>query len=727
MPRRPWNLFLSVLVFFLVLSAGALSKEPLTLEALTQLSARALSRPGNPVWSPDGSKFVYAQSGALHLYEKASLSSRKLLDLKDVDKDAAAVPEPEAFGFENRRVRAESIQWFPDNQRLLLVRRGDLFLLDSSTGKSEQITKTAFSEEDPKLSPNGRFIAYRHDNELWSLEVDTRKIRQLTKDSTPTRWNARLDWVYPEELDLGTAYWWSPDSARIAYLQFEVSRQFVYTHADLNKVLSVPEPQRYPHAGTPNANVRLGSLDLKSAKTKWLLDIPGDTHLLWRVHWAPDSRLLAVQRSNRVQDQLDLLFIDSLSAQQGVALSETSKSWINSSDDFRFLPGNRFLWSTESSGWRHLETYSYQGLTATRQAAITSGEWAVTGVAGVDEKSGWIYFSSTEPSPLERHLYRIRLDGSSKQRLSEGEGLFSISLSPDSAWYLETSQGPSTPPRAVLRRGDGSELKPYWHSDVSAYDKYELPTTEIVSFQDQEGHTFYGRITRPPFFDPTRTYPVIVSVYGGPHAQTVTRSWSSPSWLHVLASRGFVIWEMDNRGSANRGLAWESALYREMGRIELEDQLKGLDFLATQVLTDPRRIGVTGWSYGGYMTLNALLNAPQRFAAGAAGAPVTDWRFYDTIYTERYLGLPQKNETGYQKSSLAQHAKQLAGDLLLIHCYEDDNVLFQNSLRMITELENAGKQFQFALYPDKAHGVGMQRQRHLRQQMIDFFVAALKP
>jgi dipeptidyl-peptidase 4 len=721
--RARWSWVLMAFVLPLL----AQKKEPLSLEAVA--SIKLPPRPGNPVFSPDGSRFVYTKSGELNLFLKADRSSKKVLDWKLLEKDAIPTLEPEAFAFENRRVRPKTVQWFPDNLRLLLVVKGDLFVADSQTGKVSQLTKTDSEEADPQLSPDGRKVAYRLNNELYTLEVENpTKIRQLTKDSTATRWNGRLDWVYPEELDLGTAFWWSPDSKKIAYLQFDVTNEFVYMHTDLNKPRNLQEPQRYPHAGTPNPDVRLGVLDLSKAKTKWVADAKGMSDLIWRVDWAPDSKLLAVQKSNRVQDKLDLWMIDADSGKSAVVLNETSKSWLNYHDMFSFLPQNQFLWASETSGFRHLEVYRHQGITgkAEKLRNLTAGDWLVTDVAGID-KSGTVFFSSTEISPLDRTLFRIQLDGSGKQRLTKMDGMFMTVMAPTADWYLELGGNAKTPNSAILRNAEGTEIQSWWQSDPSLYSRFDLPTTEHVNFTDAQGNKFYGRITKPADFDPNRKYPAVVSLYGGPHAQVVTNSWTgTPTWSHVLASKGVVIWEMDNRGSANRGLAWESALYRKLGKIELEDQLKGVDFLIQQGYVDAKRVGVTGWSYGGYMTLYSLLNASDRFAVGVSGAPVTNWNLYDTIYTERYLGSTEENKQGYTESSVLQQAANLKGKLLLIHCYQDDNVLFQNSMQLITALQKANKQFDVMLYPDKAHGVALDKQPHLRQKMIDYFVRELK-
>lgn len=708
------------LALTLVLASSLVpAAEPFTLQALAKIKGE--DRPTGFVWSPDSSKLLYRQSKAVWLLDKKTLESKKIFEDQELKKFAGAVPEPEQFDWQNRRVRPEALQWFPDNQRLLVYADGDIFLYDLASTKIDQLTKTAAVEADPKLSPDGEQVAYRLNNELWVMEIATKKSRQLTKDATATRWNGRLDWVYPEELDLGTAYWWSPDSSRIAYLQFETSREFSYMHTDLTKPRNVAEPQRYPHAGTLNADVKIGILDVKKAKTKWVLTVDGLKDVVARVDWTPDSKHVAAIRQNRVQDHLDLVLIDAKSGQSGVILSEASKSWVNVTDDYQWLENGELLWSSEKTGFRHFELYGYTSPTspAVLKNTLTSGKWMVTSLVGVDPKNRQVYYTSTERGPLDRALYRVKLDGTGKEWISRDKGMNNAVLSPDGSMYVYLFSGLDVAPHVQLLSADRKVQKDLWASQSKVKDEYLIPATEIHQFTDAEGNLFYGRMIKPVNFDERKKYPALVVVYGGPHAQTVTNNWVTPNWEHVLANQGFVIWQMDNRGSYNRGLAWESALYRRFGKVELEDQLKGVDYLAKLGFVDMQRLGIYGWSYGGYMTTYAATRSPDTFKAAAAGAPVTDWHFYDTIYTERYLGTPESNEENYKLGSAASDVKNLKARFLLIHCYEDDNVVFQNSMHLIDELQKAGKPFQIMLYPDKAHGTA--RRQHLAEQLVTFF------
>jgi dipeptidyl-peptidase-4 len=350
----------------------------------------------------------------------------------------------------------------------------------------------------------------------------------------------------------------------------------------------------------------------------------------------------------------------------------------------------------------------------------------VNSINGVDETSGRVYYTSTEASPLQRQLYAVNLDGSGKRQVTEGAGTHSVNMSPGAAWFLDSYSSLTQPTRRVLRKADGSEWTVYREADRKVLDEYELLPTEIVEFTPAGGPKLYARLIKPAHFDPSKKYPAIVMVYGGPHAQSVRDAWSGLTWDQALAHKGFVIWQVDNRGSSGRGHRFETPLYHRLGRHELEDQLAGVKHLLSMGFVDPQRIGVNGWSYGGFMTLYSLLNAPDTFKAGVAGAPVTDWRNYDTIYTERYLGLPQDNSDGYKQSSAVTYAEQLKGRLMIVHNIEDDNVIFGNTLQMTDSLQRAGKRFEMQVYPQKSHGVSGPVRRQMLETMTDFFERTLK-
>jgi dipeptidyl-peptidase-4 len=530
--------------------------------------------------------------------------------------------------------------------------------------------------------------------------------------------------VYPEELDLNTAYWWSPDSKSIAYLQFDVSREMIHPHVDLLGLFAKMEPQRYPKAGTPNADVRLGIVPVSGGATKWMDLGELRDRLLARIYWIPDSSGVLVMRLNRVQNELNLLAAQASNGVSRRVLEEKDPYWINIKDEFRWLPKRQqFLWPSERDGWRHLYIYDRTGK---QVAQLTSGEWEVTGVSHLDEASGRVWFQSTEHSPLERHLYSVDLSGGERRRLTQEKGTHTVSISPNGEYWTDSFSSYTEPPRTLLRDAAAAQIAVLREPDRKVGEEFEILPTEVVKFRGSDGAEFYARLIKPASFQPSKKYPAIVMIYGGPHAQTVREGWTGLSWDQVLAHRGFVIWQMDNRGSAGRGHLWEAKLHRRFGKQELEDQKQGVAHLISLGFVDKDRVGITGWSYGGYMTLYAMLNAPELFRSGISGAPVTDWRHYDTIYTERYLGLPSENAAGYRDSSPVHHAANLKGKLMLVHNFGDDNVLYQHNMQMQTELQKAGKHFELLVYPQKSHGVTGSLNRHMREAMTDFFERTLQ-
>jgi len=603
---------------------------------------------------------------------------------------------------------------------MLVSVEGDLFLLHIGSGKWEQLTATPEVERDPKLSPDGRFVSFRREHDLYCLEIASKKVTWLTNDGSSTLWNGEMDWVYPEELYLSTAHWWSPDSRSIAYLQFDVARESVFPQVDLLSWHAFAEPERFPQPGTPNADVRLGVVAVGGGTTRWMNIGESRDHLLARVYWSPDSRSLAYERLNRIQNHLELGLADAQTGATRVLLNEDDSYWVNVNDDFRFLNhGRQFLWGSERDGFLHLYLCSVDDKRVTQ---LTHGDWEVTEVAGVNEETREVFFVSTEQSPVERQLYRVRLDGKQRQRLSGGQGTHNISMSPATQYYLDTYSNLSTPPSRTVHESDGSQIAVY--QEFTAPDVVLLPE-EIVTLKATDGAKLYARMIKPANFSPDKKYPVIVMVYGGPGVQIIHDAWTGANFDQVLAQRGYLIWQLDNRGSSGRGHLWESKIYHETGTHELSDQLDGIAYLARQGFADMTRVGISGWSYGGYMTLYSLANASGVFKAGIAGAPVTDWRNYDSIYTERYMGLPDENPEGYKRSSPQTKADQISAQLLILHNLEDDNVHFQNTLQMANVLEHHSKQFRMLVYPQKSHGVGGPLRRQMYQTMLDFFDKSL--
>ncbi len=708
----------------LALALSATTKKPVTVEVVTAPAPRQIEI----VWAPDGSRFAYVDDNTLKVYGRSNRAARDVVSLKTLDKTASAPLTGGAYAWRNRNVAEQRIQWFPDSRRLLVAEKGDLFEVSVGDGQWKQITSTPETEADPKLSPDGALIAFRRNHNLFVLVLSSRKVKRLTGDGSALRLNAEPDWVYPEELGLRTAYWWSPDSRRIAYLQFDVSPEPLYPHADLLGLEPVFEPQRYPRAGSPNAKVRLGVVPAKGGTTKWMNTASGPEAYLARVAWLPGSGEVAVVRLNRPQTSLDLLACAASSGTSRVLLSETNPFWINLADDrdqWRFLAdGRRFLWSSEQDGHRHLYVYATDGR---RLAQITHGNWEVTALAGVDEKAGAVYFLAGQPTPLERQLFRVPLGGGPAERITSDAGTHLVSMNRSADAFLDHRSNTGEPPRDSVFTMDGQPPAVLRPPDTSLTSGCHLQPVELVHFATPAGDRFFGRLVKPPAFDPARKYPLIVLVYGGPGRQAVQNTWQGASVDQLLAARGFVVWQMDNRGSAGRGHAWEGVLHHRLGAVELQDQKAGIAWLISKGFIDPARVGIYGSSYGGFMTIYSLLHAPDTFRAGVAGAPVTDWRNYDSIYTERYLGTPKENPDGYRASALLPDAEKVRGKLLLLHNFEDDNVLFQNTMQMIDAFARAGKQVDLRLFPQKTHAITGRYRQNLLQAVVDFFEQQLNP
>jgi dipeptidyl-peptidase-4 len=617
------------------------------------------------------------------------------------------------------------LQFSDSGKELLFPSGGDLFLIHVDTGKWDQLTKTPVAEMDPKLSPDGKMVAFRRGWDLYAVDAAGHETR-LTRGGTDTLRNGAPDWVYPEELELGTGFWWSPDSKSIAYLQFDSSREPLYPHEDLLRTRALYEPERFPQAGENNPDVRLGIVAAAGGPTKWLeVGETRDSYLIGRAGWMPDSRSAYIVRLNRVQNKLEFLSIDVATGRASTLFEESDRFWINLAGDVRFLKdGKRMLWTSERDGFRHIYLYSTDGKNVKQ---LTKGEWEVTAIDGVDETAGRVYYTSSEPSHLERRLYSVKLDGSAKRLLTPEAGTHSIAMGSTGAFFLDTYSSLQSPSRTLLRSGDGAELGVYREADRTQSEELDILPTEIVSYKTPDGVQLFARVIKPAGFQAGKKYPVVMNVYGGPGvALPIRNSWQGVTMDQVYAQRGYVVWESENRGGLGRGHAFETPVYHKLGERELADQVAGVKYLISLGFVDPERIGIHGWSYGGFMTANALLNAPEVFRCGIAGAPVTDWMNYDTIYTERYMGLPKDDAEGYKNTALAPKAANLKGRLMIMHNYEDDNVLFQNTLQLTDALQRAGKIFDFMLYPQKSHGVSGAAARQRDATMLEFFDRYLK-
>jgi dipeptidyl-peptidase-4 len=710
--------FCLLLVFSFSIMAGP--KSPVTLDDLLHTHAAPEIE---PVWSPDGSAFAYEEQGSVHLYRVSGGKDKTWFELHKLDEAAVPVKQRAKFGWQNRRVAEHELQWFPNGKDLLTSANGDLFVVHPN-GKFDQITKTDASEEDPKLSPDGRSVLYRTESNLYVIDLRSGEKHQLTTDGSATLLNGQLDWVYPEELDLSTASWWSPDSKHVAFLQFNVADEFIYPQADLVEERAISEPERYPQSGTPNARVRLGVVAVDGGPVKWMQAGNSGDVLLARVAWLPDASAVALETMPRVQNALDLLFCNPADGSVKTVIHETSKDWINFTDNLWFLKSKpEFLWTSERSGYRHIYRYSNSGEMV---GQLTSGDWEVSTITGIDEARGRVYYTSSELTPLESQLYSVRVDGGARSLLTKSGFDHTIHSNTDGTYFVDQFSSSSRPPESALMSGSGEQLAVLRPPDMSVPEKVDLQPSEVMKVKAPDGVVLYGRLIKPAGFNPSTKYPAIVSVYGGPGVQVIRNRWTGVDPNQLYAAKGYVVWQLDNRGSRGRGHAFESPIYHQLGQQEVSDQCLGVKYLVGLGFVDAKRVGITGWSYGGYMTIHSLLLAPDVFKVGVAGAPVTDWHNYDTIYTERYMGLPEQNPAGYESSSNVKNAAKLEGKLLIVHNIEDDNVLFQNSVQMAKALDDADRPYFMQLYPQKTHGVTGRPRKSLYESSLAFFENNLK-
>ena len=722
---HPLLVVLFVLVFFCSpLAAGTKKLTVQRLYSEPSLSGHYLR---GAVWLPDGSGFTYLRKNPiskkfdLWKYSVKKKNRTLFLNLETFEKklqQAAPDSMKQKVHLSFRR-----IQWLPDGRRLLVFLPKAFVILDP-LHKSLKAHWISGHIQSPQISPDGRRVAFTRRYDLYLYDLATDRETRLTFNGSEAVRNATLDWVYPEELDLYRAFWWAPDGKKIAYLQMDERPVKQFPIVDFLPLYEKIRYERYPKAGTANPVVRVGVVRFEQRpRTRWM-DTGSDTNVyIPRVRWLPNGKTLAIQRLDRSQKHLDLLLADAATGKSRVILRETDPYWVNIKNDWYFFKSKPwFLWGSERSGFRHLYLYTTSGKLL---HSVTKGPWQVEQLVHVDEKHGWVYYTSTEKDVRERHFYKIRLSGKSKKRLTRRDGTHRVSLSPNGRYFLDTFSTVAFPPKTALLSTNGTFLDWIEKNDVSELADYKLTRPQLLTLKADDGATLFASLIRQPNFNPAQKYPVLIHVYGGPHAQMVWNAWGGSTylWHELMAQRGYLIFSLDNRGSWGRGHRWEASIYHHLGRKELADQLAGVRYLKTLPYVDSTRIGIWGWSYGGYMTLYALLNAPTVFKAGFAVAPVTDWRFYDTIYTERYMGTPQENPDGYRDSSPVNQAGHLRAKLFIAHGTSDDNVHFQNTVQMIEKFIQENRQVGVFFYPGKTHGIGGRADRiHLFTRLTAFFL-----
>jgi len=616
----------------------------------------------------------------------------------------------------------QSYQWSDDARFLLfqtdfrpVYRRSGisdyyLFSLEDST-----LTLVADDARTAELSPNGKMIGYERKGNLFMLNLLTMKETQLTFDQQDLVYNGRFGWVYEEEFGLPQAWKWSPDSKYIAFWQTDERNVPIYQITDYSDQHPEYSEIPYPKVGDKNPKVKIGVIDIESTKRTWM-NVPVEGGYIPRIYWTSNTGQLAIVRFNRQQTDLSLYFHDAATGKGELIMRETSEQWIDVFDffagimNFFYFPENskEFFWLSERDGYAHIYRYDYEGNLINQ---VTDGNWEVTYVHAVDTDDKTIYYTSTEVSPLQRHLYSVNFKGKKKKKLTLGKGRHNVNMAPNAQYFIDSYSNIDTPLKVDLRDNQGKLLEALEKNEgvFEFLEKNIYAARELTSFVNSSGDKIDMYVIKPPNFDSTKAHPLFLNIYGGPGAQSVYNEFGTNGWNQYLAQQGYVVASVNNRGSGGYGEEFEKMVYKQLGNYESLDFVEAAQYLGDKPWVDANRMAIRGHSYGGYMTTFTMTRRPGTFKVGLAGAPVTDWRLYDTIYAERYMGLKENNIEGYNNSSPITFAGDLEGNLMIVHSAMDDNVHMQNTMQLITAFTNASEDVALRIYPPGRHGVAYNR------------------
>ncbi|MBI5646724.1 MAG: DPP IV N-terminal domain-containing protein [Ignavibacteriae bacterium] len=686
-------------------------KKPVTLsDAFMNRDLAGGGRGGGYTWLKNGTQYSItkrdsgAMSQSIYAVDAETGKEAKLVDLSGLKKPGKDSP----FTF-------QSYSWSPDQTKLvftLSVKRlwrrstlGEYAVYDIASKKLTVLPKHGDGLRNVKVSPDGAWVGYVAADNIWVMNLASGEETQLTNDAQENVYNGRFGWVYEEEFSITDGWQWSPDSKRIAFWQEDERGVPEYKMTDWTSLHLEFVPIRYPKPGDANPIEKIGVIDVASRARTWM-DLGSETDIyVPRIMWTQDPATLCIYRLNRLQNHLELLFADAATGKSRVVLEEKSATgWIDI-ENFGYLKfltkKKQFIWNSERDGWNHAYLFNTDGTLVNQ---ITKGAFEITQIAGLSPDEKVLYYVSTEVSPLERHLYSIRLDGGKKKKLSVEAGSHSFSMSPTCALYSDAWSSIDAPSKAVMRNIDGEELRVISEAKRETFAAYRWSQKELFTVKTADGLELQCSMLKPPDFDPAKKYPVYFDVYGGPGTQAVRNAW--PGAMHqYIANEGFIVVQCDNRGSSGRGTDFKHRVYKQLGKWEANDYVETAKYLSALPFVDARNIVIWGWSYGGYMAALTMLLGADHFSAGVAVAPVTDWKFYDTIYAERFMQRPADNPDGYKAGSCLEHAKLLKGKLYLIHGGMDDNVHLQNMMQFVDRLHQANKNYELRIYPRGDHGV----------------------
>jgi dipeptidyl-peptidase-4 len=712
MSLNPERVAALALAACLLAGSAAAQQKPLTIDVLFDPDKK-VELGGTPatglVWLSD-THFLWPKGKTSVDYLRVEALTGRTTPFFDAARvERALVAEGAVGELAKQAVSSRTLFMNASRTVLLLPIGGDLYSYDLAAQKAVRVTRVEGAEEEPTFSPDGRQVAFVRANDVYVVPVGGGTERRLTTDGSPDILNGKLDWVYQEEVyGRGNfrSHWWSPDSRRIAFLRLDEKAVPKYTLVDDITTRPNVEVYPYPKAGDPNPVVTLGVVDASGGPPRFanLGKYAGTDILIVDVAWRADGQVV-FQVQDREQTWLDLNLADPATGAVSTLFRETTSAWVEPSGGARFLKDGSFLWLSERDGWKHVYHYRADG---TQPKQLTKGDWEVRTLYGADEAARLIYFSCTDQRAIDRYICQAGLHGRGPTRLSATPGQHEAAFNPSFSHYLDTWSDTKTPPQVRLHRADGREQRVVDANEVPALREYRLPAWEFFQVKTRDGFPMEAALIKPPGFDPTRKYPVYQHTYGGPHAPQVRNGWYVAStFLQLVAENGVVVFVCDNRSASGKGLASTATAYKKMGPSELKDVEDGVAWLKSQPWVDPERIGIGGWSYGGFMA---------------------DWRNYDSIYTERVMRLPSNNEQGYRETSVLSAAKDLHGQMLLIHGAMDDNVHPQNSLQLAYELQKAGKPFRMMMYPRNRHGFTEPLIiKHMRAGMLEFIRETLRP
>ena len=718
-------------------SLHAQQKLPLTLEDIwTKPTFRAAAVPGFN-WMNDGRYYSALDAGSLVQHEVTTGKALETL-VAAADLQVASAP-----------LNVDGYSFNANEQKILFTTatepiyrrsaRASYFVFDRGSKKLTPLSSSG-KQGYATFSPDGQRVAFTRDNNVFVTDLATMKETAVTSNGLKNNLiNGSADWVYEEEFGFAQGFFWSPDSKQLAYYTFDESQVPEYDMQEWGGLYPKEYRFKYPKAGEKNSVVSVSAYDVASARTVKMDVGPEPDQYLPRVQWTTAPNTLSIQRLNRLQNKLEVLHADATTGKTRVVLTDTNPAYVEINDDLKYLDGGKqFLFTSEKDGYQHLYLHEMSGKLV-RQ--VTKGNWEISAINGFDPKTGFVYYTSTEGSALQRHLYRINLKGTGKKRISDAkDGTDVVNMSPDTKYFLNNHSSAGAPAVVSLREGSTGKLVKTLEDNAKlrqTLTQYDLGKFEFFTFKTSEGVDLNAWMIKPSNFDPAKKYPVLMHVYGGPSfgsssTQTVLdnagggTALSNYLWHQMLAEKGYIVVSVENRGTSGRGSAFRKATYANLGKLETIDQGEGAKYLATLPYVDKARIGIWGWSYGGYMTSLAMTKNADLFKMGIAVAPVTNWRYYDTVYTERYLKTPQENPGGYDDNSPVQFAQNLKGKFLLVHGTGDDNVHFQNSIAFVDALIKANKDYQTLYYPNRNHGIaGGNTRLHLYRQMTNFVLQNL--